>query len=168
MEKEKWAPMRGFEGLYEISNFGRVKSLPKRGGSKEPRIMAINKSRDYSHVTLCIDRHVVCKDIHRLVAEAFVENPHNKPCVNHKDGNKRNNRSTNLEWVTVRENNIHSYHVIGRKKYTKRKPVKCVETEEIFDSITSAAKSERVVTSTIARAIIRGNDVHGKHWVALA
>lgn len=72
-------------------------------------------STGYCRVDLCKDNVVYQKDIHRLVAEAFIPNPDNKPCVNHKNGIKTDNRVENLEWVSFSENIKHGFRVLGRK-----------------------------------------------------
>lgn len=119
MEQETFRPIEGYEGLYEVSNLARIKSLPKewtcgRNGSqlksKGETFLVINESRkDYDFVSLSDGKKVKCISVHRLVATYFVANPDNKPDVNHKDGNKRNNRHDNLEWCTKPENQIHAY-----------------------------------------------------------
>lgn len=119
MEEEIFKSIIGYEGLYEISNFARIKSLPKewtcgRNGSqlksKGETFLAINESRkDYNFVSLSDGKKLKYISVHRLVAKHFVENIDNKPDVNHKDGNKRNNRYDNLEWCTKHENQIHAY-----------------------------------------------------------
>lgn len=102
-EKEIWKEIDGFPD-YEISNLGRVCSFK----GKYPRILKPRKnSCGYLQVTLCISGKMIEKKIHRLVAEAFIPNPKNKPEVNHIDEDKSNNIADNLEWVTCRENNNH-------------------------------------------------------------
>lgn len=104
MEKEKWLPIKGYEGLYEVSNLGRIKSLRKN------KMMSIKPVKDrYKSVGL-VDRNGIIKSIkiHRLVAIHFIENPENKREVNHKNMNKNDNRVSNLEWVTPSENINHA------------------------------------------------------------
>lgn len=101
--EELWQDIDGYEGLYMISNLGRVKSLHGKG-----RILKQSNSNEYSHVSLYKNGNGKTLLVHRLVGNAFVPNPENKPEINHKDGNKRNNVVTNLEWVTARENQNHS------------------------------------------------------------
>lgn len=102
-EKEIFREIDGFPD-YEVSNLGRVCSFKGR----YPRILKPRKNRcGYLYVILYTGGKGVRKTIHRLVAEAFVPNPENKPEVNHIDEDKKNNVAENLEWVTRRENNNH-------------------------------------------------------------
>lgn len=119
--KERWKDIEGYEGLYQISDHGRVKSL-KRVVSNGTSIRKIPETfrkivkTEYYHIHLWKDNKYKLGIIHRLVAQAFIPNPKNKPCVNHIDGNKENNYYKNLEWCTYSENNKHSYDV-GLKKF---------------------------------------------------
>lgn len=112
MKKEYWKPVLDYEGLYEVSNWGRVKSVKRL--VKSPRgyrtvCERILKSTKDSHGYLCVSLHKEGKmkfvKIHRLVAEAFLDNTDNLPCVNHKDENPLNNVVSNLEWCTYKYNN---------------------------------------------------------------
>lgn len=137
---EIWRDIIGYEGIYQISNLGNVKRIGTYSNQtgKEwisNRILkpAI-KSNGYMFVGLSKNGKVSSKHIHRLVAEAFVSNPDNKPTVNHKDGNKSNNTVDNLEWVTYLENNIHSIKVLKRdtKNSSDSKPVLQFDKEGNF------------------------------------
>ena len=104
---ETWLPVKGFEGLYEISDLGRVKSLPRNYGYgiiKGETILRQKKDRGYCRVALCCSGEKQFYQVHRLVAEAFIPNPDNLPVVNHMDENKANNCVGNLMWCTHREN----------------------------------------------------------------
>lgn len=117
--KEVWKPIKHYEGIYEVSNLGRVKrldcevmqynpQLDKKIPVKYPvKYLKFEDARGYSRVTLSKDNVQERFQVHRLVAEAFIPNPENKPCVNHKDFQRKNNRVTNLEWVTHLENEHH-------------------------------------------------------------
>lgn len=97
---EVWKDVVGYEGLYQVSNIGNVYSC-RQMKSLHP---ANSYSNGYSLVLLYKDGTRKMKGVHRLVAEAFIPNPNNLPIVDHKDGNKRNNCISNLEWVTQKEN----------------------------------------------------------------
>lgn len=110
--KEIWKDVVGYEGLYQVSNTGKVKSLDryeKCGNFKRFRKGKIMKlSIDiygYTKIQLCKKGKSKWFQIHRLVAEAFTQNPNNYPCVNHKNEIKDDNRVENLEWCTVKYNN---------------------------------------------------------------
>lgn len=110
MEKEIWKPVVGFEGLYEVSSLGRVKSLDRyvKAGhnsfrlSKGKILKPVKDSKGYYIIQL--GRRYKCT-LHRLVANAFIPNPNDYPCINHKDENKLNNNIGNLEWCTYKYNN---------------------------------------------------------------
>ena len=108
MIKEYWKPVVGYEGLYMVSNWGRVKSI-KFG--KERILKPGTNNYGYLLVKLCKDGKVKAFTVHRLVAEAFLPNPHNYPCVNHKDENKQNNVVSNLEWCTHEYNNTYGTRI---------------------------------------------------------
>ena len=90
--------------------------------------------------------------VHRLVAEAFIPNPENKETVNHIDGNKNNNNIDNLEWVSRRQNSLHSYHVLGNKKVGQKKVIDTT-TGFIYESISDLVRKENLKYSTIARKL---------------
>lgn len=101
MMKEEWRPVVGYEGLYEVSNLGRVKTFNYKNHGTEA-FLALTDVDGYYTVHICEEKH---PKVHRLVAEAFIPNPDNLPEVNHKDENGHNNCVDNLEWCTSRYNN---------------------------------------------------------------
>ena len=109
--KEIWKQIKGFEGLYDISNKGRVRSWINKAGNKmkDPYIRKMRKNYGYVYCNLKKGDKYYAKRVHRLIAIEFIPNPQNKPCVNHKNGIKDDNRIENLEWVTHRENDIHAF-----------------------------------------------------------
>lgn len=116
INREVWKSVVGYEGIYEISNFGNVRSLPRlikrKGGDYFDKGCVLAKSKTttgYWKVELSVSgKRRSCK-VHRLVAAAFINNPDNKPMVNHMDGNPLNNHVDNLEWCTQSENMRHAY-----------------------------------------------------------
>jgi oligoribonuclease NrnB/cAMP/cGMP phosphodiesterase (DHH superfamily) len=156
--KQQWKPVIGYEGIYEVSNQGSVRSIDrvvteintnkiKNINGKELSIVTSN--RGYSVVNLFKNNKGVLKNVHQLVAEAFIPNPDNKVTVNHKDSNRLNNHVTNLEWNTYAENNDHAiengdrgYPVIQRSKDGKY-----ITT---FDSIRIAEKETGISNQNIS------------------
>lgn len=116
MDKEIWKDIKGFEGIYQISNTGFVKSLR----TNNIRISG-NNGNGYRYVPLSKHGKVKNHYIHRLVALAFIPNPLKKYTVNHSDGNKNNNHVDNLEWATQSENSQHGFDngLIKQKKGAK-------------------------------------------------
>lgn len=108
--EEIWKPVVGYEGLYEVSSFGRVKSLKKNRIKNTEGVY-----NDYVQVGLSKKSKVLNIRLHRIVALAFIPNPENKKTVNHIDCNKINNHVSNLEWVSQKENN-QSYQAFKRNK----------------------------------------------------
>ena len=97
--EEIWKDIKGYEGLYQVSNYGNVKSLNYRNTGKEKLLKSVQYNTGYLCVGLYNKPNKLYL-IHRLVAEAFIPNPDNLPCVNHKDEDKTNNHVNNLEWCT--------------------------------------------------------------------
>jgi hypothetical protein len=113
----EWKPVVGYEGYYEVSNAGEVRSVDRyvkhpHGGVmlRKSKTMKTNKNK-YGYVDVRLGKEGVEKAhlIHRLVAMAFLDNAEDKPQVNHKNGNKSDNRLENLEWATLSENRLHAY-----------------------------------------------------------
>lgn len=103
--KEEWKDVENYEGLYQVSNLGKVKSLKDNNGKPREKIMKQEKTKNgYLRIMLCKNGKRERFLVHRLVAQAFLENPSNLPCVNHIDENKENNQVDNLEWCTYQYN----------------------------------------------------------------
>lgn len=171
--QEIWKDVNGYEGHYQVSNYGQVRSVDRivvrmyRGGfSKAGKIVKPYVTpKGYLRIQLSKDGKLKNFMVHRLVALAFIENPNNKPEVNHKDGNKRNNFLENLEWVTSSENQIHAYDT-GLKKPNVKYIVKCIDLDIVTDGVEKMEKElwkrgyERASAATIWYCI---NSEHGKH-----
>ena len=195
--EEIWKDVKGFESLYMVSNLGRVKNVPhyvtrkyyrpSTGDNIEDKLyikeVLLNPKKKYHHkdreiynyfyyrVSLRKDGKYYNKSIHRLVAEAFLPNPDNLPCVNHKDENKLNNCVDNLEWCTKSYN--HSYGTCIERTSEKQRLThsNCItivgykENEIIeFHSISSASRYFNVSHAAISKAIRRGNKCKGYNW----
>jgi hypothetical protein len=127
--KEIWKDIPNYKGVYQVSNYGQIKSLPKKLGKQNNGkyrceiILKCNSKSFYPRVNLGRNN---TKTVHRLVATLFIPNPENKKTVNHINGIKTDNRVENLEWATYKENNNHAiktglntYQIPIKKFYSK-------------------------------------------------
>ena len=173
---EIWKEVKGYEGLYQVSNLGNIRSLER---------ITIFESEN-QHKKYKANRHIKCKMkkptvnkcgyyktvlykngkkinvlVHRLVAEAFLPNLNNKPTINHIDGNKLNNKLDNLEWATYPEQQLHVNHILGKKSIISkqcreksaeqlRKKVKRSDGK-IYNSIREASKDSNAHSGNIVR-----------------
>jgi hypothetical protein len=169
---EEWRDVVGYEGLYQVSNLGNVKSLKRvvKHSSGCPKI--INEkflkpsSAKYGHKNVVLSLNGIKKHqlVHRLVAKAFIENPNNYPCVNHKDENAKNNCIDNLEWCTVQYNNTYGTFVqrriqntdFSKRSLTAKKYILSVaqmdlsgKVLKVWDSLTDAAMNTGTQISKI-------------------
>ena len=174
MNNEIWKPIKGYEGLYEISDRGRVKRVrrkTKNGCTLMDRILNPRKQKN-GYLSLALTKNSKIKSvlIHRLVAEHFVPNPENKPEVNHKDFDRTNNNAENLEWCTHAENITFSREA-GRYKVYKRKIIQYDSDKnkiKEWDSIKEAADSLGKGTTLIGKCC-RGQrkSAYGYFWTYL-
>lgn len=117
--KEIFKDISGYEGRYQISNYGNVKSLNYQNTHRAKLLHPVKHHLGYLLVHLGGEK---IKMVHTLVAEAFIDNPENKKYVNHIDGNKQNNTVWNLEWVTSKENMEHAIRIGLRDPHINNKP----------------------------------------------
>lgn len=149
---EIWKDIEGYEGKYQVSNLGRVKSLNYKRTGKE-RVIRLNfNNGGYLLVDLWKNGKGKKYTIHRLVAQAFISNPCNKPCVDHINTIQTDNRVENLRWVSYKENSNNvltkehiSISLIGNQHLSKK--VICENT--IYDSLTQCAEHYKVNASTM-------------------
>ena len=136
---EIFKDVKGYEGLYQISNVGNVKSLGNDKTKKEKILKPAKNHKGYLFVGLCKQGKQKNHYIHRLVAQAFIDNPNNLEQINHKNEIKTDNRVENLEWCTPKQNNNYGTHnqrsAANRINHPKRsKQVLCVETGKVYPS----------------------------------
>lgn len=167
--QEQWRPVKGYEDKYEVSNLGRVRSYYDNGTNhlvQESHLIRqkiTNANR--CCVALCQEGHAKYCFTHRLVAQAFIENPEAKPEINHIDGNPRNNCVENLEWVTRSENHLHRIYTLKKNPLQQCRRVKCEETGIVYDSVRAAARDIGCDHKSIIR-VAQGTQSHayGYHW----
>ena len=142
--KEIWKDIPEYEGLYQVSNFGRVKSL-KRG--KENILKHIKTKDGYFFINLYQNGKQKNFKVHQLVARMFIPNPYNLPIINHKDENKQNNHVSNLEWCTIHYNNCYgtrNKRISIAHKGKRNKPILQFSLEGEFIREWDSAKSVNI------------------------
>lgn len=180
---EEWRPVKGFEGIYEVSNLGRVRGIDRKIVLKTGRVMPwkgrerkkVLDHRGYLRVMLSNgEKREHSRLVHRMVAEAFIPNPGNLPEVNHKDENKTNNRVDNLEWCTHRANSrygsrgarIGAWHL---QNSPRRTPINQLDMDgnylQTFPSQGQAARQVNGSQGTIHMALSgRRKSAYGYRW----
>lgn len=173
---EEWKDIKGYEGLYQVSNIGNVRSIRRCIKYKSGSI-AIHKGRllrqyertgGYMYVVLSKENTQKPFRVHRLVADAFVENPKNMEIVNHIDENRKNNSATNLEWCDLKYN-INYGTRTERAIETRRnhsKPFICHETGDVFRSIADCKRKLNLPKTAHVSCVLNGhrNSTHGYHF----
>lgn len=174
--KEIWKDIKDYEGLYQVSNFGRVKSLRRyvaRGTNKywvNEKILKPRYTKGHYYTSLHKNKKSKNYYIHRLVAEAFIPNPDNLPCINHKDENTANNNVNNLEWCTHKYNaNYGTRNKRLSDMFTndpkRSKPIQCIETGTIYPSAKEAERQTGIFATKIIQVCKkRHQTTGGYHW----
>lgn len=155
---EQWKDIKGYKSYYQISNKGNVKSLDRiiyddyngnrtfKGLVMVPGVV----NGGYLDIKLSKNNTLTHFKIHTLVANAFIPNLFNKPCVNHKDGNKLNNNVDNLEWVTYSENMLHAYDIGLLKRKQVLMSTKNGKPLLVFSSLREASRELNIYISSIS------------------
>ena len=161
IEEEIWKDIVGFEGIYQVSNLGRVRTVPhyvpgKSHGVDTVRLVKSNilkdaKSGNYRKVVLWSGGKYKNCLVHRLVAEAFIPNPDNLPQVNHLDENKYNNRADNLEWCTAKYNMNYGNRPLNASKALKGRYVPKGKDNPCYGMKRSAESREKMRQSALKR-----------------
>lgn len=173
MSNEIWKTIVGYEGYYEVSNYGRIKRLPtviryrdNRMRNYPGKIMKQeNTIEGYLRIVLCKDNKKTRYMVHRIVANTFIPNPYNKAFVNHINGNKNDNSVENLEWCTQEENERHAVAKLGKTMVGKTypKPVYCIETKMYYKSMNECVRhlGNRACIEGLNKAIKANRKYHG-------
>ena len=168
---EVWKDIQGYEGLYQISNTGKVK--------RNNKILKFSIAKGYEHICLYKNNKYKPFSVHRLVAEAFIPNPENKPQIDHIDGNPLNNKVDNLRWATAKENIANPItmkrksvaamgnHMTGRfgALHHNSKRVQCIETKTVYYGFAEASRKTGINAFGISMATNgKRTTAGGYHW----
>lgn len=171
--EEIWKDIKGYEGLYQVSNLGRVKSLYKeiiksngRNFYSKEKLLKFTMRSGYYNINLTSNKIRKSFEVHRLVAQAFIPNVNNLPQVNHKNGNKTDNKVENLEWVTRKGNMEHATKIL---KVNFRPKIKIVQYDrkgnyiKKWESLSNASKELGISCSSISKCCKRKLKTAGKY-----
>lgn len=168
--KEEWKDIQNYEGLYQVSNLGRVKSFrqsTKLRCKSEYILKPFLANNGYAQVTLYNNTKKHKFLVHRLVACAFIPNPDNLPQINHKDEDRTNNVVDNLEWCTAEYNNAYGTAKL-RAIDTVSKPIEQVTFDgkviAIYRSTRIASEILKINTGTLKSAVIKHSQCNGYFW----
>lgn len=136
---EEWRDIAGYEGTYQVSNLGSLRRLHK---TTEPKLLKQHMWRGYKVAHLSKRCVQTAERVHRIVARAFIPNPENKEQVNHINGDKMDNRVSNLEWVDRSENMLHRYRKLKTNcsNGSPSRRIRCVETGRTFSNSSEASE----------------------------
>lgn len=175
-EIEVWRPICGYEGLYEVSNLGRVRSLPRwvhysagydrwnDGRILKPAKSSRRKNCDYYRVSLSKTNEAKNYFVHRLVAECFVPRKAGCDFVNHIDGDKHNNKADNLEWTTPKGNKLHAVYTGLDVPAFGIRPVYCLTNGKVYPSASYAERELNLIDSSVSK-VCKGRQRHTKGLV---
>ncbi len=159
--REEWAPIKGYEGYYEVSTYGRVKNI-KVSTIFAERVRILKPSEDRGSVQVMLTKPIKKLHlVHRLVAEAFHPNPQNKSEVNHIDANRQNNYFLNLEWASPKENCKHRNYMQLDMTQKMTKTVDVLGEIRVFESKTAAAEYHGVSQSNLTKYMKAKKKCHG-------
>ena len=157
--EEIWKDIEGYEGLYQVSNLGRVKSLERlvfysdgRSRVFKEQILKPSKEYDYLYVILYKNNENKHFRIHRLVANTFIDNPNNYPYINHIDECKSNNNVNNLEWCSPKYN-VNYGSCIKRRVEKQSKQIYCLENDTMYKSISECGRKLHLSIGNISSVL---------------
>ena len=163
----QWKKIEGYDN-YSVSDTGLV-----RNDTTGKLLKAFDLDTGYTIIHLYKNKKMKNLKLHRVIAQAFIPNPKQEKCINHINGNRHDNRIENLEWCSHSENNIHSYRTLGRSSsnairamsVAKYKPVLCVETKEVYESVKQASEKTGVCRANISKCLTnKRSTAGGFHW----
>jgi len=153
---EEWRSIPGYEGYYEASTAGRIRSVDRMQTGRwgevfhPSHILTPNDVHNgYQQVKFSIEGEKSQPLVHRLIAMTFLPNPDNLPQVNHKDGNPGNNNVSNLEWCTASENSLHRCRELKKRVGRPYRRVRCIDTGKVYESSHHAARELNISQGNI-------------------